>query len=157
MSICKIKQRLNYHMPEIFNEIDIKSDQNQIRKRTYVIVAIQLILAMGFIFRPVSNLPRDGYIFYQSYYADVMIPFSFYFLLSLNNITLVFLRNWKIKAAIIFLVMTTSEIFQYFDIYMFGVTFDPLDIVAFAVGTVMAVLVDMLLFPRIFGFWEIKK
>ena len=55
------------------------ADKKQIRKRTYVIVAIQLILAMGFIFRPAGHLPREGYIFYQSYYADVMIPFSFYF------------------------------------------------------------------------------
>ena len=53
--------------------------------------------------------------------------------------------------------MTTSEVLQYFDIYAFGVTFDPMDIVAFAVGIIAAVLVDRFLFPRIFSFWEIKK
>ena len=133
------------------------ADHKQIRKRTYVIVAIQLILAAGFIVRPASYLAREGFIFYHSYYADVMIPFSFYFLLSINDKIWTFLRNWQFKAAIIFLVMTISEVLQYFGIYAFGVTFDPLDIVAFAVGTIMAVLVDRLLFPRIFVFWEIKK
>jgi hypothetical protein len=133
------------------------TDLKQFRKRSYVIVAIQLILAMGFIFRPGSYLPKEGYIFYQSYYADVMIPFAFYFLLSLNEKSLHFLRSWIVKAAIIFLVMTTSEVLQYFGIYAFGVTFDPMDIVAFGVGTILAVLVDIFLFPRIFSFWEVKK
>jgi len=130
-------------------------DIDQYRKRTYVIVAIQLIFAMGFIFRPATYLPREGYIFYQSYYADVMIPFAFYFLLGLNDKSFRFLRNWKVKAAIIFTVMTTSEVFQYFGIYMFGVTFDPLDIVAFAIGTIAAVVVDQIIFPRLFSFWII--
>ena len=133
------------------------TDLKQIRKRTYVIVAIQLILATGFIFRPASYLPKEGYIFYQSYYADVMIPFSFYFLLCINDKTLPFLRNWKIRAALIFTGATITEVLQYFGIYALGVTFDPFDIVAFGLGTVMAVLVDRFLFPRIFVFWEIKK
>lgn len=133
------------------------ADLKQFRKRTYVIVAIQLILVMGFIFRPATYLPREGYIFYQSYYADVMIPFAFYFLLSVNEKTIAFIRGWKIKASIIFLVMTTSEVLQYFGIYAFGVTFDPMDIVAFGIGTTFAVLVDIILFPRIFSFWKIKK
>jgi hypothetical protein len=133
------------------------TDLKQFRKRSYVIVAIQLILVMGFILRPATYLPREGYIFYQSYYADVMIPFAFYFLLSLNEKSLHFLRSWIVKASIIFLVMTSSEVLQYFGIYAFGVTFDPMDIVAFGVGTILAVLVDIFLFPRIFSFWKIKK
>ena len=133
------------------------ADLKQTRKRTYVIVAIQLILATAFIFRPATYLPREGYIFYQSYYADVMIPFGFYFLLCINDKNFPFLRNWKIRAALIFTGATLTEVLQYFGIYALGVTFDPFDIVAFAIGTIMAVLVDKLLFPRVFSFWEIKK
>ena len=86
-----------------------------------------------------------------------MIPFGFYFLLSVNDKSLAFLRNWKIKAALIFTGATITEVLQYFDIYAFGTTFDPLDIIAFGVGTIMAVLVDRLLFPRIFSFWATGK
>lgn len=127
----------------------------QQRKRTYVIVAIQLLMACAFIFRAGSYLTDSAYIFYQSYVADLIMPFSFYFLLSLNEKSMPFLRNWLTKGSIIFLIMTTTEIFQYFEIYMFGVTFDPMDILAFAVGTIVAVIADQLIFPRIFSFWRI--
>jgi len=133
------------------------ADLKQIRKRRNVIVAIQLLLALGFIIRPANYLSREGYIFYHSYYADVMIPFGFYFLLSVNEQLMTFLRNWKIRAAVVFTGATITEVLQYFGIYALGVTFDPLDILAFAIGTIMAVLVDRLLFPIIFSFWEIKK
>ena len=112
---------------------------------------------MGFIFKPASYLSREGYILYHSYYADVMIPFGFYFWLSVNDKSLAFLRNWKLKAALIFTGATITELLQYFDIYALGTTFDPMDIVAFAVGAIMAVLIDRFLFPRIFSFWAIKK
>ena len=133
------------------------ADLRQIRKRRNVIAAIQLILALGFIFRPASYLPREGYIFYHSYYADVMIPFAFYFLLSVNEQLMTILRNWQIKAAVVFTGATLTEVLQYFDIYAFGTTFDPIDVFAFGVGTIMAVLVDRLLFPRIFSFWATGK
>ena len=113
-------------------------------------------MAIAFLLRVGTYLPDSAYIFYQSYFADLVMPFSFYFLLCLNERSMPFLRNWAIKGSIIFLVMTTTEIFQYFDIYMFGVTFDPLDILAFASGTMAAVVADQLIFPRVFSFWRIK-
>ena len=114
-------------------------------------------MVSAFIFRVSTYLTDSAYIFYQSYFADLVMPFAFYFLLSLNEQSMPILRSWVVKGTIIFLAMTTSEVFQYFDIYMFGVTFDPLDILAFAVGTIAAILVDIFVFPLIFSFWEIKK
>ncbi len=128
----------------------------QFRKRTYIIVTIQLLMAAAFLFRAGSFLPDWAHIFYQSYFADLVMPFSFYFLLSLYEKAMPFLRNWTMKGGIIFGIMTTTEIFQYFDIYMFGVTFDPVDILAFAIGTIAAVVADQLIFPRVFSFWRIK-
>ena len=86
-----------------------------------------------------------------------MIPFGFYFLLSVKDTSWTFLRNWQTKASIIFLLMSTGEILHYFGIYALAVTFDPLDFVAYGVGTMIAVLFDVLLFPRIFSFWELKR
>ena len=129
-------------------------DVSQIRKRTFLIVAIQFVLAMGFIFRPASYLPQQGYILYQSYYADVMLPFGFYFLLGLNEKTFSWLRSWWLKVLIIFAGATSCEILQYFDVYAFGVTFDPLDIIAYGTGALLAAAVDQLVFPRLFRFWK---
>jgi len=129
----------------------------QFRNRTYIIVAIQLLMAAAFLFRAGSFLPDKANIFYQSYFADLVMPFSFYFLLSLYERSMPFLRNWIMKGSIIFLGMTITEIFQYFGIYMFGVTFDPLDILAFAIGTIAAVVADQFIFPRVFSFWRIKN
>ncbi|MEN8248436.1 MAG: hypothetical protein ABFS32_05855 [Bacteroidota bacterium] len=129
-------------------------DLAQIKKRTYVVVALMLLIATAFIFRPASYLPYKGYILYHSYFADVMLPFGFYFLISLNEKTFPWLRKWWLKVLIIFAGATTSEILQYFDIYAFGVTFDPLDIVAYGTGAMLAAGVDQLVFPKVFGFWK---
>jgi hypothetical protein len=128
--------------------------QQDIQKRTYVIVAIQLLLAVAFVLKPGSYLNHEGYIFYHSYFSDLAIPFSFYFLLIPSENKIIFLRGWVSKAAIILIAMTTSEIFQYFGIYFFGSTFDPLDIAAFALGTGMAVAFDLWIFPKLFSFWK---
>lgn len=129
-------------------------DRSNIKKRTFVIVAIQLILATGFIFRPASYLPHEGYILYQSYYADIMLPFGFYFLLGLNNKTFPWLSNWWTKAILIFAGASIAEILQYFGVYAFGVTFDWWDIAAYGTGTILAACIDQLVFPRVFKFWE---
>jgi hypothetical protein len=129
-------------------------DISQIKKRTLLIVSIQLILALGFIFRPASYLSHEGYIIYQSYYADVMLPFGFYFLLGLNEKSFTRLRSWWLKASMIFAGATICEILQYFDVYAFGVTFDPLDIVAYGTGALLAATVDQLIFPKVFKFWK---
>ena len=84
----------------------------------------------------------------------LLMPFCFYFLLILSEKKFKILRSWFVKAVIVFVAMTISEIFQYFGIYFFGVTFDLLDIVAFAIGTSLAVLFDLLVFPQIFSFWK---
>jgi hypothetical protein len=54
-----------------------KTDLSDLRKRGFVIITIQLLMAMVFIFRPASHLSADGYLVYQSYFADLVMPFSF--------------------------------------------------------------------------------
>lgn len=83
-----------------------------------------------------------------------MLPFGFYFLLGLNEKTFAWLRNWWIKAIIIFAGATGAEVLQYFGFYAFGITFDPFDIIAYGTGALLAAAVDQLLFPRLFRFWK---
>ncbi|MBC8181969.1 hypothetical protein H8E88_12690 [candidate division KSB1 bacterium] len=67
-----------------------------------------------------------------------------------------FLRDWRVKSIIVFSVATTAEICQYFGIYALGVTFDLIDIIMYGVGVLMAVIVDRLVFTRIFKFWAVE-
>jgi len=64
------------------------------------------------------------------------------------------LKPWYVKAAIIFLLCTTSEVLQFYGIYAFGVTFDWLDILAYCAGVLLAALVERKLFARL-SFWNI--
>ncbi|MBT8220939.1 MAG: hypothetical protein KJP00_14010 [Bacteroidia bacterium] len=117
-------------------------------------VGINLIIAAIHAFRIGSYLHNPWYTLYYSYASDIMLPFGVYFLLCINEIQFKVLRPWYIKAGIIFGAMTFSEILQYFEIYFFGVTFDLMDIAAYATGTMMAVVVDRLIFRKFIIDWN---
>lgn len=128
--------------------------KNKILGRTILVVIIMLIIAAVHGFRLGTFLSGRAYIYYYSFASDIMLPFGSYFLLSLNEIQLKFLRKWYIKALIVFCVMTFSEVMQYFEIYLFGVTFDCLDIIMYALGVLLAVFFDKLIFEKFLPFWN---
>jgi hypothetical protein len=119
-----------------------------------VIVGIQLILAAIHIFRLGQLFDGTLYNLYYGYASDIMLPFGAYFLLGINEFSIPLLRSWWSKALIVFTAPTACEIAQYFGIYAFGVTFDPLDILMYGVGVMLAAALDMQVFPRIFKFWK---
>ena len=122
-----------------------------------VTVGIQLVIASIHVFRIGTYLPGALYHLYYSYFSDFIIPFGAYFLISINDFQLPFLRSWKIKALIAFTAPTAAEICQYFGLYVLGVTFDTIDIVMYGLGVMLAVIVDTRIFPRVFGFWTIES
>ena len=124
--------------------------------KTAVVIGIQLIVALIHAFRVGTFLSGPWYRLYYSFFSDLILPFAFYFLLCMNEPQYSFLRPWWVKATLIFSLMTTSEICQYFGVYAFGVTFDPLDIVMYGLGVTAAVLVDTQLFSRLFRFWTFE-
>jgi len=46
------------------------------------------------------------------------------------------------------------ETSQYFGYPIFGSTFDPLDILAYAGGLLLGILLDLVLFPRLILHWS---
>ena len=78
-------------------------------------------------------------------------------MLSMVEIQFRFLRKWFVKALIVFVVMTFSEIMQIFGFYFFGVTFDILDIIMFGIGVFIAVLIDTQIFERLMPFWKYAR
>lgn len=128
----------------------------QLSFRVAVILGIILIIAAIHAFRLGTYFSGELYLLYYSYASDIMIPFGAYFLLAINEISIPFLQNWKVKAGIVFGIMTFSEVVQYFDIYFFGTTFDPLDILMFAIGVLLAALVDRQFLYRYLTLWHYK-
>ena len=118
-----------------------------------VIVAIQIIVASMHIFRLGQIFDGEIYILYYSYFSDLVLPFAWYFLLTLSEPQIPTLRQWYVKAGITFSLTTLSEIGQYFGFCVFGVTFDPLDILAFGTGILIAAFIDVRVLAPNLGFW----
>ena len=124
------------------------------KSRIIVGVSTMLIIAAMHAFRIGQYLNGDLYIYYYSFASDLVLPIGSYFMLSMNEIQIRFLRRWFVKALIVFAVMTFSEIMQIFGIYFFGVTFDILDILMFGIGVALAVFFDKQIFERFIPFWN---
>ncbi len=126
-------------------------------KRLALIFSIIMLDAIVHIFRLGSYLQGQWFNLYYSYFSDMLLPFTFYFLICLNEISMPFLRHWAVKSAIVFILPAIAETLQYFGVYALGVTFDPWDYVAYAVGTLLAAAVDVLVFTKVFAFWTEHK
>ena len=120
-------------------------------------MSINLIIASAHIFRLGSYLNGDLYILYYSYASDILLPIGFYFLLCLNDVNFRLLRNWYVKALIVFLLATFTEIMQAFGIYMLGVTFDVIDILMFGIGVLLAAILDVQVFDRLIPGYKITE
>jgi hypothetical protein len=130
------------------------SSHSPIIGRTVVVVAVMLVIAAIHAFRVGSYLDGRWFTLYYSYFSDIIVPFGMYFLLCLNEVSLRFLRDWRVKALLVFGLASLTELGQAVGIPLLGLTFDPLDFVMFAVGVSLAVLVDKIVFGRIFSFWS---
>lgn len=120
--------------------------------RTVAIVTVNLLIALDHFFRLGTLLREPLSRFYYSYFYDVVIPFGMYLLLCLDNVDIRFryLRDWRVKAVLVFGVGSFTEVLQGFGVPILGRTFDPLDFVMFAVGVLLAVLADRFVLDRFF-------
>lgn len=118
-----------------------------------IVILIQVGIASLHIFRFGRLLSGEWYRLYYSYFSDVALPFGVYFLLTLSEESVPLLRSWYGKAAIVLALTTAAEVAQYFGLYVLGVTFDPLDIVMYALGVSVAALLDVKVFAPNFKGW----
>jgi len=96
--------------------------------------------------------PFPGFV--NSYLLNILVPFGFYFLLCLSKFHL--LKSWIVKSILVFGAASFTEIAQFFGVPIFGRTFDPVDFVMFGMGVILATILDIIVFPRIFDFWTPK-
>ena len=116
--------------------------------RTVAVVGIMLIIALIHAFRVGTYLPGKMFTLYYSYFSDIVVPFGMYFLLFMADVHIRFLRDWRVKAMLVFGVASSTELMQAFGVPLLGRTFDPLDFVMFGAGVLLAVLTDRFLFDR---------
>ncbi len=122
-----------------------------------IIILIQIIIALIHVFRLGQIFNGQAYNLYYSYFSDLILPFGVYFLLSINEATIPVLRQWYVKAGIIFFLATFAEICQLFGFEVLGVTFDPIDILMYGAGVLSAAFIDVKIFAPNLGFWVITK
>jgi hypothetical protein len=133
------------------------SNQGGLIRRGAVIASIVVLIALAHIFRIGSYLEGQWHDLYYGYFSDLVLPFGYYFLLSLNELHIPILRRWEVKSAIVFLMAAIAETCQYFGIPVLGATFDALDYLMYAIGAVSAAVVDTQVFSRVFDFWAVEK
>lgn len=92
--------------------------------------------------------------FFKSYFADIALPFGYYFLLVIIDDRYKQFRNWYTKCAIIFGLCALSETLQFFGIYALAKVFDPWDYFMYALGVLLAAFADRVIFKRVFVFWR---
>ena len=140
------------------------------RGRTAATVGVMLLIALFHVIRPGAYLRGRPLVLYYSYFSDVVIPFGLYLLISQAearahadllsdapeeakrkaSTALTLLRDWRLKALLVFGVASLIEVLQGFGVPLLGRTFDPLDFAMYAGGVLLAVLVDRLVLDRLF-------
>lgn len=121
------------------------------RRKALVVVCIVVPIALVHFFTGSAYkgpLPE----FVNGYLLDILIPLAFYLLLCLVEIPQ--LRPWPIKAILVFGAASSVEMAQFFGLPILGRTFDALDFAAYGLGLALAILLDMVAFPRILPCWR---
>ncbi len=125
--------------------------------RTAVGIVIALLVALIHALRLGSHLTGSLFTLYYSYFSDVAIPLSMYFLLCMNDVRIRFLRDWRVKAMVVLGVTFVTELMQAFGVPLLGRTFDPLDFVMFVAGVSLAALLDVIVFARVLPHWSLES
>lgn len=119
------------------------------KKSIYFIVLISLSVGLlHFLIGP--NYQGIFQKFVNGYLIDILLPMNVYLLLQISlrkNISVFLARI--IAALLTFSFGTTVEILQFYDIPLFGSTFDIWDIVMYGLGTGLGVAVDLTIINRL--------
>jgi ABC-type cobalamin transport system permease subunit len=91
-------------------------------------------------------------LFVNGYFIDILLPMTLYLLMGLFESK--WIRSPIFRAVAVFLFGCAVETSQYLGRPFFGSIFDPWDILAYAGGVGLGLILDLLLFPRIVPRWN---
>lgn len=125
--------------------------------------AILLVICLGLLWVSVDLSPASlfesqsiGWILWVSYAKDLILPFALYLFLCLGER---WLKTWHVRALIAFAIPTLLELGQAV-YYRFPInhhyigSFDPLDILMYALGVGLAVIVEQKVFVKLLKLWR---
>lgn len=113
------------------------------RKPVVVLLCIA-VAALHLLTGPTYSGPARSFV--TGYLIDLLLPFSSVMLLGVDPRIDHLLRSPVIRAFLVFLLGAIVELAQFLGIPLFGRTFDPLDIVMYAMGVTAAVGFEHLAF-----------
>lgn len=90
--------------------------------------------------------------FVNGYMIDILLPMTLFLLMSLIENRII--HSAIFRACAVFGFGCFVEVSQYFGRPFFGSTFDPLDILAYASGVFLGILLDLIVFPRLIPHWN---
>jgi hypothetical protein len=126
------------------------------RKRRKTVVVVCLVVPIALLHFFTGSAYRGPWPeLVNGYLMDILVPFAFYFLLVLPEHPL--LERWPVKAGLVFGAAASVEIAQFFGLPIFGRTFDPLDFVMYALGVVLAGVLDTVVLARFLEFWTSRS
>lgn len=125
--------------------------------RAAVAIVIVVLIALVHALRVGSYLNGSLFTLYYSYFSDIVVPLAMYFLLCINDVRIRSLRNWRIKALLVLGIACATEVMQAFGLPLLGRTFDPLDLVMFVAGVLLAAFLDKILFVHVIPRWSLES
>ena len=90
-------------------------------------------------------------VFVNGYLIDILLPMTLVLLMGLVQNK--FIRSPLFRAGAVFIAGCLVEFSQYAGFPIFGSTFDPLDILAYAGGVLFGLSLDLMVLPRLFPTW----
>jgi len=119
--------------------------------KKFVVVLIAVVVALlHFVTGPQYAGPFP--VFANGYLIDILLPMALYFLLCL--VPLPFLKPRHVKAILVLVFACAVEFAQFIGLPLLGRTYDPLDLLMYTLGILLAALLDSFVFPTLFGFWD---
>jgi len=113
------------------------------KKSTYIIVSISLFIGLlHFVIGPDYQGIFNHFV--RGYLIDILLPMNLYLLLQISLRKYVSLSNARIIGSIFtFAFGTMVEILQLYKVEFLGKTYDPWDILMYAIGIGLGIVIDL--------------
>lgn len=119
--------------------------------RKIIVVFIALIVgALHFVTG--ENYRGPFPVFVNGYLIDILLPMTLFLLMGLIESRII--NSVVLRAIAVFGFGCLVETSQYFGRPFFGSTFDPFDILAYAGGVTLGILLELVVFPRFVPGWK---
>lgn len=119
------------------------------QKSVYIVIGISLFVGLlHFLIGPEYNGIFKSFV--TGYLIDILLPMNLYLLLQISLRKMIATTKSRIIGAIFtFLLGSTIEILQFYEIKFLGSIFDIIDIFMYALGVLLGLFIDFTIIDRL--------